>query len=368
MGALAPLVLNGWAGVDLFFALSGFLITWLILREEDAHGRAEGARWFSLRAFYLRRALRILPPFLCVLALNLTVFGALHLSSVTLAHATGRTYVMGVLAYGTFWGNYYRAWLQEVDPGQAFTVFWSLCVEEHFYLLWPPALTLVRGRRGRLLLGSSICAALLALRYVVSALDLDHANNVHFLSHYRLDSILWGATAALGADLLAGRPRARAAALAASAAVLATVMGLRHPGAATPLQQSLGLTALATTASLIVLEVACRPRAWIVRLLETAPLRAVGKVSYGMYLLHFQVMELAWPLVYRLEPASSLAGYLAAFAIVSAAVYGSAALMYRYVERPFLVLKDTRYAAPRLALEAPAATAAAAPAAVAASR
>jgi peptidoglycan/LPS O-acetylase OafA/YrhL len=93
-----------------------------------------------------------------------------------------------------------------------------------------------------------------------------------------------------------------------------------------------------------VLEVFCRPDSRTVALLEWAPLRAVGKVSYGMYLLHFQVMELAWPLVYWFQPAAAPAAYLAGFAIVAAAVYGAAALMYRCVEKPFLALKDTRYA------------------------
>lgn len=359
MGLLGPLVLNGWAGVDLFFALSGFLITWLILREEGAHRAAAGRPQFSLKAFYLRRALRILPPFVFVFLLNFLLFGPLHLSSVALADASGSRRALDVFAYATFWGNYFRAYLQEVDPGQAFTVLWSLCVEEHFYLLWPPVLTLVSRGRARLLLAVSICVGLMALRWVVTAQGLETPDNVHFLSHYRLDSILWGATGALALDVLSARPRARALALALSGTVLLLVLGTRHPGTASPLHQSLGLTALATTATLLVLEVAGRPASRGVALLERAPLRAVGKVSYGMYLLHFQVMELAWPLVFWFEPASSLAAYLAAFVIVSGLVYGAAALMYRYVEKPFLSLKDARFAA-RLTPDRPAAIATAA--------
>jgi peptidoglycan/LPS O-acetylase OafA/YrhL len=344
MERAAPLVSSGWAGVDLFFALSGFLITRLLLREEDAAAAATGQRKLGIRAFYVRRALRILPPFYFVLLLNFLVFGPLHLSSVTLADPSTEFRPLDVFAWATFWGNYFRAYFQTADPGQAFTVYWSLCVEEHFYLLWPALLLLVRGARARLVVATTVCLALMILRWVASAYALDKPGDVHFLSHYRMDSILWGAVGALAWSALAAHPRWRAAALAVAGALTVAILAGRH--GTSPLEQSLGLTALAVTMTLVVVEAACRPRSKAVAVLESVPLRAIGKVSYGMYLLHFQVMELAWPLVFVLSLTGSPARWSLAFVLVAGLTWGAAALMYRYVERPFLALKDARFSAP----------------------
>src|SRR5512146_2421844 len=77
LGWARPLLMSGWAGVDIFFALSGFLITTLLLREENRERLAGRPARFSLSRFYLRRALRILPAFFAVFALNVFVFSRL---------------------------------------------------------------------------------------------------------------------------------------------------------------------------------------------------------------------------------------------------------------------------------------------------
>jgi peptidoglycan/LPS O-acetylase OafA/YrhL len=160
-----------------------------------------------------------------------------------------------------------------------------------------------------------------------------------------MDSILWGALAALALKTLAASPLLRAAGLAGAGVLMIVLLRDRNPAAPTPVQLSLGLASLAITATLVVVEVACRPDSRIVSLLECLPLRAVGKVSYGMYLLHFQMIELGWPLALLLWRTDSVHGFFLSFGLLSGLTYLAAALLYRYVERPFLVLKEKRFAA-----------------------
>lgn len=109
MGPLRPLVLSGWMGVDLFFALSGFLITSLLLREERRRASVDGCRRFSLSGFYTRRALRILPVFVVVFVLQTFVLSG-HLSSVNGDKILASNSPFGVWPYATFWGNYFIFW------------------------------------------------------------------------------------------------------------------------------------------------------------------------------------------------------------------------------------------------------------------
>jgi len=151
----------GEFGVDSFFVVSGFLITWLLCQEEAEHGA------FSLPAFYARRALRILPPatvylaVLCVLA----VFDLVHL---------GPFDVFGSLLF-----------LRNFRPGGCpQTVhYWTLAVEEQFYLMWPLLMLLLRSNRARL----KACAILMAAYVVWTPLSARLAGGVEYLNHGRFD-------------------------------------------------------------------------------------------------------------------------------------------------------------------------------------
>jgi peptidoglycan/LPS O-acetylase OafA/YrhL len=343
MGWLRPLVMNGWAGVDLFFALSGFLITTLLLREETTTGH------ISLGNFYARRALRILPPFLFVLALNMLLLGRANrlFQSVLLPSVIGRPLV-ATLSFAAFFSNYYLAYVKYFNPGDAFFVYWSLCVEEHFYLLWPTFLRLVRSTTARTTAALAACGAVLLLRWIVAAEDADSPFAIHNVSHYRLDSIIWGAIAALQIDRLRRHVLARRVGLAVAAAGTVVLMA-RHDLSviprATPLGQGPGFTFLAVTCTLVVAEVALTPASALTRVLESRLLRSVGQVSYGMYLVQFQAIDVGKLLLFAQKREASPLQLFIGYVLFISLTFAAASLLYRGVERPFLQLKRRFYVA-----------------------
>jgi peptidoglycan/LPS O-acetylase OafA/YrhL len=348
LGWVRPLLMSGWAGVDLFFALSGFLITTLLLREEDRERQAGRPARFSLLRFYLRRALRILPAFYTVLALNVLVFS--RLPFVPTAELTEIQHSrFGLWPYGTFWANYLLAygprWLEHAfaHGRDAYAVYWSLCVEEHFYLLWPFFLFLCKGLRARVAVSAVVCLLLSIIRHLAIGLDWDQPLAVHYASHYRLDSILWGGMAALLARHLSWSDRIRRLALAGALAIVASLavtntMSVRPIGQA--LGFSLGFSSLAITGALLLLELTHRPGTWLARLFEFRPLVAVGRVSYGMYLLHLPMMDVAMRIFFAVPRKPTLANLGMAIVLFWAVSFAAAQLLYTLVEKRFLALKD----------------------------
>jgi peptidoglycan/LPS O-acetylase OafA/YrhL len=347
MGPLRPLVMTGWAGVDLFFALSGFLITALILREEQRTERVEGVPRFSLRRFYLRRALRILPVFVVVFLVNTFVLSG-HLPSVQGRRVLDSGSPLGLWPYATFWGNYFiqqnHLWGRAlVDPGVAYTVFWSLCVEEHFYLLWPLFLTLVKGWRHRVLSASGVCLLMLVARYFAATDPWQHHLSIYSLSHYRMDSILWGALGALVVDRLPAVARPRRLALALVFALIAWLVSSRELSmvlAPTALGLSLGLTLLAVAATGLLIDLVKAPDSRLARVLEWPPLRVVGQLSYAMYLVHFPAIDLGRMLLSAKPRAPTLANLLLAWVLFAFLTVAAAAMLHVLVERPFLRFKE----------------------------
>jgi peptidoglycan/LPS O-acetylase OafA/YrhL len=178
----------GYLGVDAFFAISGFLISTLLIREYDAH------QSINLRAFYIRRFFRIIPPYVAALAGICLVawLGFIHLQSWEIPSCLLflRNYEPTVAPPG---GPY--------DPYGFYTVhFWSLSIEEHFYLIWAFLLALLKPRR-------AVKAALILAASVVLWRFFDgHYQIMHRLmpsaamgtrTDTRLDALLWGCLAAL---------------------------------------------------------------------------------------------------------------------------------------------------------------------------
>lgn len=180
--------LPGNFGVTVFFFLSGYLITTLLRREHDKTGTV------SLRAFYLRRVLRIFPPFYLVLAIasGLTIVGFLQ----------GSVGLVPALFQVSHLSNYYiiaHGWWDGRAPGT--WVYWSLAVEEHFYLLFPLGYLIlrryVRSSHYQMLILFGLCAAVLAWRcelvFVMHAIK----DRTYVATDTRIDSILFGCILAI---------------------------------------------------------------------------------------------------------------------------------------------------------------------------
>jgi peptidoglycan/LPS O-acetylase OafA/YrhL len=348
LGWLRPWLMAGWTGVDLFFGLSGFLITSLLVREEGRAVRAGQPPRFSLGRFYLRRVFRILPAFYAVFALETCL-----LSRYPFVPSAGLSEIqhapLGLVPYGTFWANYFMAygarWTGHavLFPRGAYTVYWSLCVEEHFYLLWPIFLFAVKRTRARVAVSLAVCLTLPVLRHLAMALGWDHPLAVHFASHYRLDSILWGGLAALLANRIAWRDSTRRLLLGAGGSLVALLvvtatMSVSPIGR--PIGFSAGFSLLSLTTATLLLELTRRPDTWLCRVLEFRPLVAVGRVSYGMYLLHLPMMDLAMLLLFAVPRRPTLPNLGMAIVLFWLATFAAAQILYQLVEKRFLALKD----------------------------
>ena len=327
----------GWVGVDLFFALSGYLITGLFW--------ADRASPHCLRNFYARRALRILPLY----------FGALILAAVVaaavaeLAGAPLRT-LRPLLLYAGFLQNvppFVQTALHYPPPLPLYHL-WSLAVEEQFYLLWPLLLLACRSRRGAFRLSLISFFLCCELRNFV----FNPGGPIHHASIMVWSTALPGRCGALAlGSALALAPQASRKAIRrwAPLAVVLSAAGFVAVGAAehgvllnTPMNVVLGLPcAEILSAAVVAASAAEFASASSYRsLLSTRPLRALGRISYGVYVFHI----LLEPCFDRIGAAVThtqhgmnyqLVRLLVAFPI-SVAV---ATLSYRMYERPFLRLR-----------------------------
>ena len=265
---------GGHIGVDIFFVLSGFLITALLLREQTA-----GAVRFG--AFYGRRALRLLPALLLFVAVYLVYAGLDHVGwSLT------RSSVLSVVFYYANWKIVTAHAFPSIAPGLAHV--WSLSIEEQFYLAWPLLLVVLLGLRRQLRSVVVIMTGAIAAVVVVRAILLQHTapGVLYFRTDMRADSLLMGALAAQ----LWVRSRIPTRALAPAAWVslgFLAFCALRLPVPSRFLYYG-GYTLIAIAVAVIVLAILEVP--WpVTRVLENRQLRAVGRVSYGIYLWHYLV-------------------------------------------------------------------------------
>jgi peptidoglycan/LPS O-acetylase OafA/YrhL len=254
---------RGGLGVDVFFAISGFLICGLLLKEHERFGG------ISLRRFYIRRCFRILPPYYAALAgiCAVAAFGAIHVNYSDLPSCLlfYRNYKpLGMDARGGFYTSH----------------FWSLAVEEHFYLIWPMLLIAVKPKRaGRVtfVLAMLVFAwRVLEGHFQLLARILPQAN-LMARTDTRIDALLWGCLAAIYFPTIKRHvERIRFSQLWLPLLVILTILQKIHPPALTLLYAVL-LPAL-------VLSTVIQPASVLGRVLEWQPLRWIGTLSYSIYL------------------------------------------------------------------------------------
>ncbi|WP_238184990.1 acyltransferase family protein, partial [Methylobacterium trifolii] len=276
-------VVPGGFGVTVFFFLSGYLITTLLRIEQGATGGV------SLRDFYLRRALRILPPMYLTLALS----GALYALGLL---DWMRVEPAAVLGQATFLTNYPGLFGTEaVLP----VPLWSLAIEEHFYLAFPLAFILWLGRRTPRR-AAALCLAVCLLVLGIRCLNVwrlsDYSLNYSW-THTRLDAILFGCCLGLWNNpVIAGdrawRPKAWHVG-AALAVILGTLL-VRDPVFRETLRYTLQSAALIVPFCALL-----HGRGPLVRLLGSWPMRRLGLYSYTFYLGHYTLIALVqhlWPM------------------------------------------------------------------------
>ena len=330
-----------WAGVDLFFVLSGFLITGILYDAKGCDG--------YFRNFYARRALRIMPLY----------FGFLFF--IIVLSRLGCTFCPWIsrddaVSLGLYIFNFRQAFTQRTLQG--LDHLWSLMVEEHFYLLWPLAVWALR-RRALMRLCLAGAAASFLLRVIVVLIGAGAWPGIAYrITPCRLDGLLAGSLVALvrrdKTDWEQLQQCAGRLILGSVCLLLGIAFGQRHflpemdvrdvhsgqVAVDASLVVTVGIAALAVLfAGLIVVAVGAAEGSRLRRLLESTVLQAIGKYSYAIYIFHYLILLSMVPLLSSLSHAPAFIAKPVLVAWVLGVSFVAAWLSYHLYEKHFLRLK-----------------------------
>jgi peptidoglycan/LPS O-acetylase OafA/YrhL len=316
-------IAHGWLGVDLFFVLSGFLITGILLDSR------ENPKFF--RNFYSRRALRILPVYLASVLV------------MSLLYVHGRAYL---LLSSVFMANMAGLFAISIPHGPG--VLWSLAVEEHFYVVWPWLVRFVR-RRTVAVLALAIVLTTPLLRFIAAVHGVSVIGIIYQVSIFRFDGLALGALLAIwyrSSRYSRTRPlQVIVALLALDAALTIAIVPFGGMQSSSPL----GIAFRSTQAQLFfaagILAVLAYRGTKATAFLRSPVAVLSGELSYCIYLIHLALLDgymavgapRIEPSLFRWEgPDFALA---VRFMVVLGATFGVALLSRSYLERPFLRLK-----------------------------
>ncbi len=314
----AKFIPGAFVSVDVFFALSGFLITSLLLSEINRTGR------LSLRGFYRRRALRLLPVLYTMLIAQFIY-----------------TIIVGDPLLNTFKGSlliafYVSNWAQVAHLPQPFGTqqTWSLGVEEQFYLLWPLLLigiTKLMGRRRQILPFAVLIGVALFCRALLWHLNVPYYS-IYVQTEVRLDVLMAGSLAAYLMHT-GWRPGVWSNRVGYLSLLFLIYLVAFVPVDSAWLYHLGGFTLVAFAAAAVVL-VSLADQTWFGKLLATPLMQAIGRRSYSLYITHYliylAVVRAWWPSHTGIERLALGLGLTAV----------ATEIVHRAVERPFLTLKD----------------------------
>ena len=334
---------GGMIGVTVFFALSGYLITRLLIHE-FVHTRR-----IDLKDFWIRRIRRLVPLIVCVVVMTAalcTVFNHVMLTKMR------PDILPSLLFFNNWWQIIHQvSYFNAVGDPSPLTHFWSLAIEEQFYLLWPLMLMFAMTlgvRRGTARRGTFALAVASALAMAVLYRPGADPSRVYYGTDTRAFSLLFGAWLAffsdreLSAGAIAGRlsqllkrPIELSAPLRRAPLDVLGIIGLAGLIALTMFTNGYdsfsyyGGTVLCTAFSVMLIAACTRPESPLARVLAAKPLVWLGKRSYGIYLWHYPLLLLMNPV----KDVSDTPWWL--MVIQLAIVVAVSALSYRFVETPF---------------------------------
>jgi peptidoglycan/LPS O-acetylase OafA/YrhL len=316
---------GGWVGVDVFFVISGFLITSILLHEKAKNG------FINFKSFYLRRMLRLMPAYYAFLACT---------AIVNPTHCTHIGAAVGIAI--VYLSNYDLVLGWNHVSGSGTDITWSLALEEQFYLLWPSVLNQLSKHLLKITIGSIIACELWKVWL------LTHGTSWAYLEaafDTKIDTLMFGA---LGA-IVFFQPQSRAwlerflsnkfISLALFILLLVFVRAIGHPSGSMSLVNQIiywdiRLPLFAALTSVLILSLCVKPQSPVASLLSRGMFTWIGKLSYSIYLWHgLSFLALMTILKFPLEKWQiEIVGYVTAI--------GFAAVSYYLIEKPFLSIKS----------------------------
>lgn len=351
----------GWVGVELFFALSGYLITTILLGLRGTPA--------PRKTFYSRRIIRIFPPYFAITFAVILYGLAFHQPWATSSEFFVRQFLFlqsNLPQFHLFFiemlqhGLHFPSLLQGAHrlppgladlnptPNSAFDTYWSLSIEEYFYFLWAPVV-LRRKPKAIVAIAIVVCMVELLLRWSYGD------GLAYFGLFFRMDALMYGALLAMafwfwknnvprkafqGLALIFGL-----CAVALAAILIAIAPVLNREIRQSPLMLAFGLSFISIASSALVGMLILRKETdwWVSRLLRTKPMQFLGRISYTMYLVHVLAACAILGLFEKVGVARD-AGF--AVAVLSTILtVGAAAASWRFLEAPLLRWKDKRFPA-----------------------
>jgi peptidoglycan/LPS O-acetylase OafA/YrhL len=319
-----PVIRSGSAGVDLFFVLSAFLITSLLLRERQQTGG------ISLRQFYIRRILRIWPLYFLVVTLGILFAHTMpnfwyYTQSLPWYYIAGYLLFLSNWVYGIFGA-----------PQSICAPLWTVAIEEQFYLIWPVVARMLT-RRGMMIAGivTFLFATASQMGIILSGLRGDFT---YFGSTSRCDSLALGIILALSVDRLPRLTRSLRLLLVAVGLIglpFSSWFTITNQSCPPAIRVALGRLVISLASAAILYGCMYSNN----RLLTSGWIVRLGKVSYGLYALHFTGLLIVLSLLHPGHGFNLLVAKALGFVMTALLAFVS----YRWVESPFLRLKS-RYA------------------------
>ncbi len=317
----ASRIFPGGFGVLVFFVISGFLITRLLFAELKARQHV------SLKNFYIRRFLRLYPA---IIVYTLVVVAVFYFTPMPI------NWVEPMSALFYFANYLYAAFSMDGRTGgtMPFAIFWSLSVEEHFYILFPAVFVAAHGNPKRLAaVLIAVCVGALALRLIGAAIFPERLDTLFFFyqTQFRLDSLAFGVLVAVLCEASRGRDIVRELArplpAAIAVAVLVLCFAIRDPW----FRETFRYTLQSASVAVVLIAILFSGRNTVVnRALNLPVVRWVGRLSYSLYVWH-------------IVPLPFLAGLLSSTEEVAVArivlSFAFAALSYYCLEQPLLAMR-----------------------------
>jgi len=275
--------LFGWLGVDLFFVLSGFLITRILMTSINQNPKKS-----FLKNFYIRRVLRIFPLYYLFLFVFLFLFPVLGILKDEVSDYQQEKW----------WFIFYmQNWLFSnnlPEKSQCLNHFWSLGVEEQYYIIWPFIIFLVRKPRNLIIILICLLILLFTSRCIFWNAHLSNFNYSTFYTFTRFDGIIIGSLVALIVQLKKDFLLNHTATIVTGLAILNFIFYYLNRDNQLPYLAFIGYTTFASMFGILVYELTTGDNHFLKKIFSTAILRFLGKISYGLYMFH-------WPIFYLLR-------------------------------------------------------------------